>query len=301
MHRICLLCVALLMLPATVWAPVPAAASPPPSLAPPLPGVPVRGFDDVGRYEAGHRGVDLPGQVGDPVVAAAGGTVSFAGSVAGAPTVSVDHGDGWRTTYQNVHASVATGETVRQGQPLGTLAAGHCRPAACLHWGLTDGVRYADPLAGSRVAEVRLLPRGTVPVIRPRPVAAAGGGRLPVDGRLTTGFGLRDHPITGERRLHDGVDLAAACGSPVTAPRPGVVTRTAWSRAYGWRVFLDHGDGLVTAYNHLPGLDVTVGQRLGKGQRVGRVGSTGLSTGCHLHWMAWRDGALVDPLTLPAP
>ena len=81
-------------------------------------------------------------------------------------------------------------------------------------------------------------------------------------------------------------------------PAAGTVSGTSWSSAYGWRVFVEHAGGLVTSYNHLPGVDVSVGAELPAGGQVGRVGNTGLSTGCHLHWMAWRDGELIDPLTL---
>ena len=283
-----------------LWPPQSAAADQGLTLAPPLPGRILRGFDEVGRYDAGHRGVDLAGVAGDPVVSAAAGTVHFAGQVGGVATVSIDHGNGWRTTYQPVAASVSVGEAVHQGQQIGTLRAGHCLIDTCLHWGLTDGTNYADPLLILTDARVRLLPRGSSPRTAPSiPAASASSsGALPVSGRLSSGFGPRVHPITGVMKLHDGTDIAAACGSPVVSPRAGVVTKTVFSHAYGWRVFVTHADSLVTAYNHLPGLDVQVGDQLTAGQQLGRVGNTGLSTGCHLHWMAWQSGRLIDPLKI---
>lgn len=272
------------------------------ALAPPVEGASVRAFEDVGRYEKGHRGVDLSADVGVRVRAAAEGRVHFAGSVAGVPTLSIDHGNGWRTTYQPVLASVSRGEAVEQGQVVGSLGAGHCVPRACLHWGLTDGTRYADPMAYLTTPEIRLVPHGTEPVPPPPVLGAATAagpvGGLPVRGRHTSPFGMRRHPVTGVWKLHDGTDLAAACGTPVVAPSPGTVTRAYFHAAYGWRVFVDHGGGLVTAYNHLPGLEVRPGVVLRAGQRLGAVGNTGLSTGCHLHWMAWQAGRLIDPLTL---
>jgi murein DD-endopeptidase MepM/ murein hydrolase activator NlpD len=261
----------------------------------------VRGFDDVSRFAAGHRGVDLAGAVGETVRAAAVGRVFFAGVVAGTPTVSIDHGNGWRTTYQPVVARVAEGDEVGAGQDIGTLRAGHCPASACLHWGLTDGVDYADPTAYLELRPVRLLPAGSEPRAAPEighAVVADTGGGLPVSGRISSPFGMRVHPITGVYKLHDGADIAAPCGTAITLPRAGTVSRTTWSSAYGWRVFVEHAGGLVTSYNHLPGVDVAVGTELAAGGQVGRVGSTGLSTGCHLHWMAWRDGELFDPLTL---
>lgn len=267
----------------------------------PLPGSVLRGFDDVGRFAAGHRGVDLAGSDGEPVLAGAPGVVHFAGSVAGRPTVSVDHGNGWRTTYQPVRATVATGDVVEAGQRIGTLAPGHCEGVTCLHWGLTDGQRYANPTAFLSVAVVRLVPRGTQPPSPPSIEAAqvlGSVGSYPVRGPITSRFGMRRHPVTGVYKLHDGVDFGAACETAITLPAAGTVTSAGYHGGYGYRVVVDHGGGLVTAYAHLPRVTVRPGDRLAAGQQVGTVGNTGLSTGCHLHWMAWRRGALMDPLTL---
>ena len=113
-------------------------------------------------YGAGHRGVDLRGSPGAPVLAAGDGVVVFAGPVAGRPVVSVDHADGLRTTYEPVAPSVGAGQAVARGSPIGTLATGHagCPTAACLHWGLRRGETYLDPLSLLRPPRVRLLPMG---------------------------------------------------------------------------------------------------------------------------------------------
>ena len=111
-------------------------------------------------YAAGHRGVDLLGRPRSPILAAGDGVVAFAGWVAGRPVVSVDHAGGLRTTYEPVGASVAAGQRVTRGSPLGTLATGHagCPAEACLHWGLRRGEVYLDPLSLLRPPRVRLLP-----------------------------------------------------------------------------------------------------------------------------------------------
>jgi murein DD-endopeptidase MepM/ murein hydrolase activator NlpD len=113
-------------------------------------------------YAAGHRGVDLAGAAGQPVLAAGAGVVVFAGLVAGRPVVSVEHADGLRTTYEPVQPGVAAGQVVARGSPLGVLVAGHagCPVEACLHWGLRRGGGYLDPLALLRPPRVRLLPWG---------------------------------------------------------------------------------------------------------------------------------------------
>jgi len=283
------------LLPAT------AHASPGLTLAPPVEGPPVRAFDGgTSRYSAGHRGVDLRVAVSEPVRASAPGRVHFAGVVAGRPSVSVDHG-GVRTTYTPVRATVSRGEVVAAGDVVGVVVGGHCDGLPCLHWGLTDGIDHFDPLAYLEQRRVRLLPGGSRPSSRaflPAADVPGPGGRAPVDRRLSSPFGMRVHPVTGVFKLHDGTDFAAPCGTPVRVPWAGEVVRMDSTRGYGHRVHVRHDDSLVTAYAHLPGFEVRVGQRLSAGARVGAVGSTGYSTGCHLHWMAWRDGGVVDPMAV---
>ena len=120
-----------------------------------------RPFDPpASEYGPGHRGVDLAGAPGQPVLAAGGGVVLFAGMVAGRPVVSILHADGLRTTYEPVLPSVRAGQAVARGSPIGRLIVGHagCPTTACLHWGLRRGDAYLDPLALLRPMRVRLLP-----------------------------------------------------------------------------------------------------------------------------------------------
>ncbi|HEX7187763.1 MAG TPA: peptidoglycan DD-metalloendopeptidase family protein [Actinomycetes bacterium] len=144
-------------------------------------------------YAAGHRGADLAAGVGQPVLAAGGGVVAFAGPVAGRPVVSVVHPDGRRTTYEPVVARVAAGDRVSAGAVLGAVSAapGHCLPATCLHWGLRLGETYLDPLALVGAAPVRLLPVWTDQAWPDGLWAQAGDlwarGPLLVADRLTAG------------------------------------------------------------------------------------------------------------------
>lgn len=162
LRSLVLVCVALLAI-----APARAGVEPAPPVLPaawtaPLPDASVtRPFDELPhRYAAGHRGVDLAGAPGTPVLSAGDGVVAFAGRVAGRPVVSVDHAGGLRTTYEPVDPSVGAGQVVPRGFPLGTLLAGHpgCPVAACLHWGLRRGEVYLDPLGLLAPPRVRLLP-----------------------------------------------------------------------------------------------------------------------------------------------
>ena len=116
-------------------------------------------------WGAGHRGVDLAAAVGQPVLSAGGGRVTFAGSVAGRGVVVVTHPGGIRTSYEPVDRRVATGTAVARGDPVGRVARvaaglGHCAPRACLHWGVRRGSRYVDPLTLVGRGPPVLLPLG---------------------------------------------------------------------------------------------------------------------------------------------
>lgn len=116
---------------------------------------------------------------------------------------------------------------------------------------------------------------------------------------ITSPFGSRQHPLTGVTKLHTGVDFGAPQGAQVSSAREGTVVFAAMTRAYGNRIVVDHGaiDGkpLQTTYSHLSAIEVAVGQRVQTGAPIGRVGSTGLSTGPHLHFEVVYDGYYADP------
>nr|WP_314223998.1 M23 family metallopeptidase [Streptomyces sp. DSM 40713] len=122
---------------------------------------------------------------------------------------------------------------------------------------------------------------------------------------ITSPYGSRQHPLTGVTKLHTGVDFGAPRGAQVSAARAGTVVFAAMTTAYGNRVVVDHGtiDGkrLQTTYSHLSAIDVTVGQTVQTGAPLGRVGSTGLSTGPHLHFEVIYDGYYADPVPWLAP
>ena len=116
-------------------------------------------------------------------------------------------------------------------------------------------------------------------------------------GRVTSRFGYRMHPILGFGRFHDGLDIGAAWGSPVFAAADGVVTGAGWSGGYGRQVRLAHPDGIMTSYAHLSRILAVPGARVRRGQLIGLVGSSGFSTGAHLHFEVRRSGRPVDPTT----
>ena len=113
--------------------------------------------------------------------------------------------------------------------------------------------------------------------------------------RVTSNFGYRIHPITGRRSFHSGVDIAAKHGTAVYAYSDGKVVEAGWNGAYGLNVVIDHGSGLKTRYAHLSKIYVKVGQRVTTAQRIGAVGSTGRSTGSHLHFEVIVNGTPRNP------
>jgi murein DD-endopeptidase MepM/ murein hydrolase activator NlpD len=121
--------------------------------------------------------------------------------------------------------------------------------------------------------------------------------RQPLMGDIdfSSSFGVRLDPFTRSPAMHTGVDLRADSGDPVRATANGTVTIASWQGGYGRMVEIDHGNGLSTRYGHLLSIAVTVGQKVAVGQVIGRVGSTGRSTGPHLHYETRHDGDPVDP------
>ena len=121
---------------------------------------------------------------------------------------------------------------------------------------------------------------------------------MPVAGRISSGFGFRAHPILGFLRLHKGLDIAAPHGTPVHAAIDGVVGFAGRNAGYGNYVKLAHGSGITSGYGHLSRIAVSAGTRVRRGELIGWVGSTGLSTGPHLHWEVWRNGVPVNPRSI---
>lgn len=121
--------------------------------------------------------------------------------------------------------------------------------------------------------------------------------RMPVEGvHLSSDFGMRVHPVLGGRRAHKGVDLAAPVGTPIYATADGVVSRADWFSSYGLYVSIEHGGSIETRYGHMSRLNVAAGQEVRKGDLIGFVGSTGRSTGPHLHYEVRVEGVAVNPI-----
>jgi murein DD-endopeptidase MepM/ murein hydrolase activator NlpD len=133
---------------------------------------------------------------------------------------------------------------------------------------------------------------------------AAGVGRTsgtlqrPVPGMVSSNFGLRRHPILGYTRLHKGMDFRAGYGTPILAATDGRVSAAGWAGGYGRQVRIHHSGGLMTSYSHMSRIAAQPGSFVRQGQVIGYVGSTGLSTGPHLHYELYRNGAPINPASV---
>lgn len=149
-----------------------------------------------------------------------------------------------------------------------------------LRWGPGGGFQSAEAIDNPATVEGSAMPGA------------------PVDGRITSGFGSRRHPILGFVRMHAGVDFASRWGSPVRATSDGTVTFAGWHGGHGNYVRIDHGGGIGSGYAHMSRLAAAPGTHVRQGQVIGYVGSTGLSTGPHLHYELYRGGMPVDPFSV---
>jgi hypothetical protein len=124
---------------------------------------------------------------------------------------------------------------------------------------------------------------------------ASGMLQRPVPGSVSSSFGLRRHPILGYTRMHKGVDFQAGYGTPILAATDGQIAMAGWSGGYGKQVRINHAGGLMTSYSHMSRIIAEPGSYVKQGELIGYVGSTGLSTGPHLHYELHRNGVPIDP------
>jgi murein DD-endopeptidase MepM/ murein hydrolase activator NlpD len=165
---------------------------------------------------------------------------------------------------------------------------------------LQTRLRLLETVSARTHAEAESLQRLAVRVLNMRRLASIAHERLlasipslnPVNGFIASTFGYRTSPF---REFHKGLDLAAEYGTTVRATAAGMVASAGWDGGYGIKVDIDHGNGYHTWYCHLSHADVTAGMRVTKGEPIARVGSTGESTGPHLHYQVMRMGEAIDP------
>lgn len=132
-------------------------------------------------------------------------------------------------------------------------------------------------------------------ISKERDVYRATPQGVPVDGQLSSGFGMRVHPRYGSRKFHSGIDISAPRGTPVHATADGIVSFSGWSKGNGNIIVIEHGHGFSTVYAHNAKNLIPVGQTVKRGQEIATTGSSGVSTGPHVHYEIWKNGERVNP------
>ena len=150
--------------------------------------------------------------------------------------------------------------------------------------------QYDELMAASKQV-ARMIQNSHVSV----PVTGSGAMIWPLNGPVTSEFGWRVHPITGDQRFHSGLDIGGDYGLPISAAQSGTVTYAGWISGYGNAVIIDHGGGISTLYGHNESLAVSVGQSVSQGETIAYCGSTGNSTGPHCHFEVRANGEPVSP------
>lgn len=148
-------------------------------------------------------------------------------------------------------------------------------------------LQVAESLAS--ISEIREF------MAKERDVYRATPQGVPVDGQLSSGFGMRVHPRYGSKKFHSGIDLSAPRGTPIHATADGIISFSGWSKGNGNIVVIEHGHGFSTVYAHNTKNLIKVGQTVKRGQKIATTGSTGVSTGPHVHYEVWKNGERVNP------
>ncbi len=163
---------------------------------------------------------------------------------------------------------------------------------------LSSRIDEMEHITLKKEKELRQLIRSRTAYSPPGRIPRSAGGMIyPVNGPITSPFGYRIHPITGSSRFHAGLDFGVGHGTPIQAADNGVVIESGWVGGYGNCVIIDHGGGWTTLYGHASRLNISAGQTVRRGQVVSYVGSTGMSTGPHLHFETRYHGNPVDPMS----
>ncbi len=159
-------------------------------------------------------------------------------------------------------------------------------------------LKKAEKSLDDFIAESNQLSKKVAALMDKNTKYAGGVMKWPTAGytRISSPFGYRIHPIYKVKKMHSGIDIDAPSGATIAAANSGKVILAGWNGGYGNCVIIDHGDGIATLYGHQSKILVSVGDKVGKGDTIGKVGSTGLSTGPHLHFEVRKDGKAINPM-----
>lgn len=221
---------------------------------------------------------------------AVGNSLYRSARAAGAPLKAIQQYLRTLDSHLNLEGDVAPGDTFDIVIAYKRAASGESEAGDLLYAGLEGGGKAKAQLlrwgSDGQFFEASGLGKQTAGMV------------APVNGRMTSQFGMRRHPILGYVRMHAGIDFGAAWGSPIFAVSDGTVSYAGRHGGHGNYVRIEHGGGIGTGYAHMSRIAVAPGTRVHTGQVIGYVGSSGLSTGPHLHYELYRNGATVNPLSV---
>lgn len=260
-------------------------------------------FNPIAQYETDHTGLEIDATVGDKVYASRDGIVEFSKWHGGyGQSVMIDHGDGYKTLYGHLDSTfVKNSQTVKKGCLIGLVGS--------TGYSLDDQLSFSMIKDGKFVNPKSLLPElGGFDVVTPKPatnkksINSNTGFACPfkkdlypkVD--LTPGFGNRINPINNIAEFHTGIDICIPFKAEILAVYPGKVTIARWYGAYGNIVEIMHDNGAKSRYSHMEELLVKEGDNVAIGQTIGLCGSTGYSTGPHLHFEIMKGKDFLDPM-----
>jgi murein DD-endopeptidase MepM/ murein hydrolase activator NlpD len=223
----------------------------------------------------------IRGRVGDSLYRSA--------RAAGAPPAAI------QSYLRVINQQIAVGSDVRASDEYDIVIAhrraetGESEPGKLLYAGLVRGGKQ-------KLSMIEWTTGGRTQWFEASGVGQTRGGMArPTAGRVTSTYGMRRHPILGYLRMHAGIDFGGGYGAPIYAVTDGTVTYAGRNGGYGNYVRINHGGGLGSGYGHMSRIAVAPGQRVARGQLIGAIGSTGLSTGPHLHYELYRNGRAVNP------
>ncbi|MFN2168518.1 MAG: peptidoglycan DD-metalloendopeptidase family protein [Anaerolineae bacterium] len=242
-------------------------------------------------YSEDHPALDIANRAGTPVYAVGDGSVAQSGQddLHGIH-ITLDHKGGYQSFYSHLDAAhVETGERVDKGQEIGLMGNTGLSTGPHLHFEILENGVHRNPMEVlGQVGGENLAPVPPQEHVSMDPAEAGDAFVWPTTGQVTQGYS--DH--------HDAFDIASLTGAPVWAAASGIVKEVGQDERHGNYIWLEHQEGYETFYSHLNAVDVEAGEAVTQGQEIGQVGSTGLSTGPHLHFQILQDGVPLDPTGL---
>lgn len=259
-------------------------------------------FNPISEKEDNNTSLDIDAKTGDKVFASRDGVVDLASWHGGyGMSVRIDHGDGYKTLYGHLDSTLAKkGESVKKGDVIGIVGSTGFTMDDQLSFSIIKDDKFIDPksllpkIAGLEVANLK--PASNKTDINPKKGFICPFNKsMYKNVDLIARFGSRINPISNLAEFHQGIDIRLPVNAEILAVGSGTVTKSEWYGGYGNFIEIDHGNGMKSRYGHMNELLVKDGEKVEMGQIIGLCGSTGYSTGPHLHFEIMKDNEFCEP------